>query len=330
MKRLVLLLALVGAVLAARPALGAGTLDIDAPGGFWLEQDGTIGAAGTAAKPLVVVLDDYEISARSLRYDPRKQSGEATGDVRWRDRRPGANREIGADIIAFALTSQTMRAQGNVDIKEQGINLRAEIAQVDLAKKSFHLTGDPAQAAYGRYEVQAGQITYDSLRGLVAAEGNVRWHQQAGPEGWTVNASRMGCDLSARTAEAAGGVSITAGELRMTAERLSYDEGSDRCALVGQPTATRGSLRLAAALLTWQPALDSIVATGGATFTDPPFAGTSDGLRYMARENKVYLTGAVRLIRGQDVLTGTEIVCDLTTRQVRVMGQAKAVITLEG
>ena len=129
-----ILAGLVLMLLAARPVAGADSIEIDAPGGLWYERDGSIGARGTPNKPLVIRADGYEITAQSLQYDQRNQTGRASGGVIWRDRRPGASRELNADAITFVLSTKTGQAEGHVRIKENTAVMEAGTARVDMAK----------------------------------------------------------------------------------------------------------------------------------------------------------------------------------------------------
>lgn len=318
-------------LLAAGPALGADTLEIDAPGGLRYEKDGTIQASGAAGKPLMAVLDGYEISAMSLHYDQRKQTGQALGGVLWRDRRTGAARELRAAIVTFALAVKTIRAEGQVSAKEGPVNLQADLAQIDLAKGRYEITGRQAKASYEKQLFQADRLVYETGEAnRLTAEGKVLWQTSAAGETRSVQAAKMSYDLTARRAEAIGGIILTIGEFRAVSERLQYQETADLLTLDGQPAMTRGDLKLTAAYLAWQPAKGLVVATGGANLSGQAFIGSSDELRYETKENRFYLLGAARLTRGQDTLIGEEIVYDLASGRVSVAGRAKAVISMGG
>lgn len=314
----------------AFPAAGAGAIEISAPGGLWYDRD-TIGARGTPGKPLVAILDGYEFSAQSLVYDQRKRTGQARGDVRWRERGAGVPREIRADAVDFAMAAKTLHAEGGVSLKDRDIDLSALTLEADLIKGVYELTGSPVRAQFGTQDMAAAEMRYDAAQGLIRAAGTVLWRQQDGNEMRNITAERFEYDLTHRSGNAAGNVTLTSGQYRLTAANLTYGESDDLLTLTGAPVATRGDdLRLTAGSLTWRPALGLLTAAGGAALTSPSVKGTCDEIRFAQKENLVSMLGGARFTRGADVLAGEEIVYDLSTGKVRIEGHATATIAVEG
>ncbi len=316
--------------LAAIPAAGAGALEIEAPGGLWYEQDGSIGARGVPGRPLVMTLDEYELSAQSLQYDQRKRTGRAVGGVRWRDRRPDGRREIVADAITFTLDTKTGQAEGHVGIRERVGGFTAEIARFNLGKGIYELTGGPARGTFGAETLTAARVSYDATRSRVDATDEVIWLHQGANLALTTTAASFTYDLAGERGSAQGGVVVSAGEQKISADALQYEGSTNALALTGSATVTRGDLRLSAASVTWLPDQGLVVAAGKASFSDPVFAGASDEIRYETTKGLISLIGEARLNRGRDLLSGAEIVCDLATRTVRVSGGGKVTISSEG
>ena len=235
-------------------------------------------------------------------------------------------------VIKFNhVLGRTIRAEGRVSAKEGPVDLQADLAQIDLAKGRYDISGRQARASYAQHLFQADRLVYEAGEvNRLTAEGNVLWQHTAAGETRSVQAAKVNYDLAARRAEAAGGIKLAVGEFQAASERLQYEEDTDLLTLDGQPTLARGDLKLTAAYLAWQPAKSLIVASGGASISERAFTGTSDELRYEIKENRIRLLGAARLKRGQDTLTGEEIVYDLGSGRVSVAGRAKAVIALGG
>ncbi|MGE5527915.1 MAG: LptA/OstA family protein [Patescibacteria group bacterium] len=312
------------ALLASRTAWAAG-LELDAPGGLRYEKDGTITALGTSSRPLTVILGAYEVAARSLRYNQRKQTGQAQGDVRWRERKAPGVREFTADSVSFAMLIRAAHAEGHVEVKEQGMILRADEAQIDLAAGSYQVSGQPARAEYEGGSVSAGRINYDAARSVIEAELEVVW--RAGAR--TVTSASLAYNLAARTGTAVGGIEAAEGDYRLTAKELAYTGDTGGFTLTGQPVLTGKDLSLSAERLTWQPAEGLAIAAGGARFSGAGFTGNSEEIRFTAAENRVHLLGGASIVHGRDTLSGAEIVCDLANGGANVTGPAKATIYIE-
>ena len=328
MRRTSGLLFLLILVLAGRPALGAGKVEIKSAGEIAYEDELIIVKGGKTA-PLVAVVDErYEFSARTFQYDRRQQTGRATGAVRWRDLGAATKREIRADSVTFSAAGGTIGAEGAVSVTEQGINLQAETVRFDLRAEVCDLAGRPAKATFGAGSVTAGRISYHSGREL-AAKDEVCWRSTIGGRACVVSADGYTHDFTAGRGIADGGVKAAAGDFQLSAERLSYEEAGGLITLTGHPAVARNDLRLGASCLTWQPEQELFIASGGAYFAGPVFAGQADELRYLAAEGRIHLAGTVRITRGQDVLTGNEIVYDLAAGRMQVVGEAKAAILLE-
>jgi len=328
MRRTLLSLAAIGLVFTMGAASG-GILQLEAPGGIEYERDGAIVASGLPGKPVVAVLDEYEIRGDSLRYDGRRRVAAITGDVLLRHRRAEGARVIEAGAMVFSLADEIAQAEGGVRVEEGDFVLEAQTVKADLKEGSYAATGRPARARSAGNLFAAGAIRYDRASNRLTAENNVVWEMADSEEGKRVlTASRCEYDRNQGTAEAVK-VEIAAGEFLIRGERLLYQEAADRFTLMEETCVRQGERELAAPLLSWEPARGLFIASGGASFRDGSYSGTAEELRYEAGLERVMLLGGARLARGRDVLTGAEILYNLKEGSLRVSGGAKASIALE-
>ncbi len=306
-------------------------MEIDAPGGLQYERDGIISARGTAERQLLASLDGCEIRADLLRYNQRDQTGQAKGAASIVNRAAGRVRQVQAETVDFSMASRTVHAEGNVRLAEEAMEIQADTADADLAEGDFEIKGAPVFVRSGSQSFRAGRIIYDESSSLLTARGRVDWSSRTNGQEILVTAGSLDYNLAERKGWAADGVKAARGDLLCTGNQLTYEESADRFSLSGEPALMRGDLRLTATAISWQPGLGLAVASGGANITSGPFSGTADEIRYDSSGNQaeVRLIGAARIAKGRSVLTGHEILWDVTTGTVQVIGQAKATIDRE-
>lgn len=308
-----------------RIVLADGNLNLQAAS---LTADLAAGLYTFFGEPARAGYESHQIQARNLVYSRDGRTLKAAGAADWWMRINGEECRMTADNLIYDFSAKRGTAAGGVRFEagDTAVYLMADSLAADLDAGLYTASGTPAQARYESHQIQAERLVYShaGARALEASGGLVWRLQLADGEDCRIAAGGLTYDLASGRGAATGNVNIESGAVRIAGEKLSYCD--DLLTVSGESTMARGEFRLKAPCLAWQPDAEVFTAAGRAEFSDPVFTGSCDELRYLAAENRVFLTGAVRLARGRDIITGHEAFCDLDAGRALVTGAAKAVL----
>lgn len=293
-----------------------------------LAADLTAGLYTVSGDPARAGYESHQIQARNLVYSRGGRTLKAAGAADWLMRINGEECRMTADNLIYDFSAKRGTAAGGVRFEagDTPVCLLADSLAADLGAGLYTASGSPAQARHESHQIQAERLVYSHAGArTLEASGDLVWQLQlAGGEDCRIAAGELTYDLASGRGAATGNVNIESGAVRIAGEKLGYE--NDLLAVSGGSTMARGEFRLKAPCLAWQPDAEVFTAAGRVEFSDPAFTGNCDELRYAAAENRVFLTGAVRLARGRDIITGHEAICDLDAGRALVTGAAKAVL----
>lgn len=232
----------------------------------------------------------------------------------------------------------------------------------NLVKMSLALVLSFGVVSYGYaasnqpIELAADSIEYDSVKGIMTAQGNVRMVQ----ENTVMTGSNAEYNSKSKEAHVTGGVHVVKDDATLSAEEVtSYD--NVHMIATGYPVLTKGDSRLAGpkidyysdkqyALITEWASLhtsdanmtanqieaffneDRAVAEGNVHIVSETrnMDATSDHAVYYGgkeQQGKTVLTGNARAVQDGNVLTGNILTLYLDNKLIDVQGRSKLVIT---
>jgi lipopolysaccharide export system protein LptA len=235
--------------------------------------------------------------------------------------------------------------------------MKSNIVKMTLALVlSFGFVSYGHAASNAPVELAADTIEYDSVKGIMVAQGNVRMVQ----ENTIMTGSNAEYNSKTKEAHVTGGVQVVKDDATLTAEKVdSYD--NVHMIAVGDPVLTKGESRLTGpqidyysdkqyALVTEWAKLhtpdgdmtadqieaffneDRAVAKGNVHIVSQTrnMDATSDQAVYYGskeQQGKTILTGNARAVQDGNVLTGNTLTLYLDNKVIDVQGRSKLVIT---
>ena len=122
-----------------------------------------------------------------------------------------------------------------------------------------------------------------------------------------VNASELSIDQSDNSATFSGGVTVTQGEVKLTADKIRVVYAA---AVEGQPAK-----------------IAKLEASGGVTLVSGEATATAETGEYDINTGNVLLTGGISLIQGPTSVSGDRMTVNLTSGTGRIEGNVKTVLT---
>jgi lipopolysaccharide export system protein LptA len=122
-----------------------------------------------------------------------------------------------------------------------------------------------------------------------------------------VSAGELSVDQSDNSAIFSGGVTVTQGEVKLTAEMIKVVYAP---ATEGEP----GKIAL-------------LEASGGVTLISGEATATAEAAEYDINTGNVVMTGGISLLQGQTSVSGDRMSVNLTTGTGRIEGNVKTVLT---
>lgn len=205
-------------------------------------------------------------------------------------------------------------------------------------------------------ELAADSIEYDSVKGIMTAQGNVRIVQ----ENATMTGSSAEYNSKTREAHVIGGVQVVQNDATLTAQEVhSYD--NVHMVATGDPILTKGTSKLTGPKIDYYSDKQYAIVNGWANLAMPDGIMTADQIESFFGENravaqgnvhivsetrnmdatsdqavyygskdqqgKTVLTGNARAVQDGNVLTGNSLTLYLDNKTIDVQGRSKLVIT---
>lgn len=204
-------------------------------------------------------------------------------------------------------------------------------------------------------ELVADSIEYDSISGLMKAQGNVRMVQ----ENTVMTGSNAEYNTKTKEAHIMGGVQVIKEDATLRAQDVHSYENTHLIA-TGDPVLTKGENKLSGPKIEYYSDKQYAIVAGGGTLTMPDNVMTADKIEsyfeknqaiaqgnvhivspgrkldavsdeavYYAgkeKDGKTVLTGNVRAVQDGNVLTGNTMTLYLDNKVIDVQGRSKLVI----
>lgn len=212
------------------------------------------------------------------------------------------------------------------------------------------------QAAQNKpVELSADAIEYDSIKGIMKANGNVRMVQEEA----VMTGAQAEYNTKTKEAHISGNVHAVKGEATLTAEKVDSYENTHMIA-TGNPVLTKGENKLTGPKIDYYSDKQYAIVTEGANLSMPDGVMTARQIEAFFNENraiadgsvhivsqtrnldatsdhavyygskeeqgKTVLTGNARAVQDGNVLTGTTMTLYLDNKTIDVTGRSKLII----